>query len=173
VPIDRNKHKDFVHDVESLYGSKIEISVKAKKKAKKSGSPPTPDQLERGILGEKEMLRRLSLPGGFQGLTLLEDKRCISCGYDLLCTDGNDEIEVEVKTSAESGGQIFLTNNELRQAKGSKGRYWLVGFFDNGKSSKTWKARKLIAPFSELMREGNIEFIRQLRVNPVHLKWAD
>jgi len=171
ISLKGKKNEAFVLDVFKLYSG--DGSVSRKKRRKIRGHPPTKEQLVRGTRGENEFLRRLKSQKGFkltgESLTLkfLEDRTGASCGFDFLCTDGTEEIAVEVKTFAESGGQIFMTDNELTTAQVSRKSYLLVGLIDSGKSPSTWKSVVLRDPYERLSKAGKIEEVRQLRVSPV------
>ncbi len=112
----------------------------------------TPSQIQRGLEGEKEMIKRLKK--GWRGLKLRSkgDHREKSSGYDFLCkriSDGQN-IEVEVKTFAKNG-RICLTKKEWSRAKKAKHRYWLVGVRDTGRSKKSWIAEPLPNPYPRLL----------------------
>lgn len=111
--------------------------------------------------------------GGYDGLKLVEDRREQSCGYDFLCKDARGtEIEMEVKGFAPNG-QLFLSGNELQQAKSSRQRYWLIGFLDDGTAPRLWQIRKLTNPAPQLERIGSEETVRQLRVDASKVEWDE
>jgi hypothetical protein len=140
-------------------------------RGRSQGRPPTREQVERGWMAEDEMLRRLRR-NECPGLTLLEDRRQESCGYDFLCRIRNGrDIHLEVKGFA-PGGRLFFTAAEMSEAQRGKGRYWLIGLLDNAGPAKTWKAWKLVNPFPSLEGRGHIATVRQLRINSSAVPWT-
>jgi hypothetical protein len=180
--VDPEKHKELVRNVNEFNGTSIEFvstdtrqaaSIQPPNGGGHTAQPPTSDQLERGLKGEEEIRRRLGLAHGNLGLTLVQDRTKTSCGYDFLCTDGRAEVEVEVKTFSATDGQIFISQNEFRQAISSKKRYCLLGVIDNGEDPSKWVVRTLRAPSSELTRVGAPQKVWQLRANPNLIEWDD
>lgn len=173
-PLSEKDHPKLVRDVTALYGGKIGTPRRAKRREGRRGGghPPNREQLARGQRAEDEMLRRL-IRGGYDGLTLVEDRRLQTCGYDFLCKDASGtEIEMEVKGSA-LNGQLFLSENELKRAKSSKQRYWLISFLDDGGPPRRWPTRKLTNPAPQLERLGSLEPVWQLRVDASSVKWDE
>jgi len=95
------------------------------------------EQEVRGRRGEDEMKRRLEDPDGWGGLRLVRDRRADGCGYDFLCTQNGDEVELEVKTFA-PGGRVIVTLKELQQAYASRAAYYLLGLLDDGRPPSEW-----------------------------------
>ena len=125
-----------------------------------SGGPPsqaqphiTPEQELRGRRGEDEILRRLQLPGGWEGFVFLEDHRSPARGYDFLASLGADIVKLEVKTFT-AGGHIVVTEGELRAAAASRSTYQLIGVLDDGGRPDTWTTIIVPDPLDRLLREG-------------------
>ncbi len=176
VPVNSTQNKALVGSVTRLYGGSLSGSSSAHHSAKnrgtpRKGHPPTAGQLERGVKGEEEVLRRLKSSKGIFGLNYREDRRNSGDGFDFLCTDGAREIEVEVKTFSATDGQIIISENELCRAALSKERYCLLGVFDSGRRPPDWKVRALWSPSAELYRVGDEQIVRQFRVSPNDIKW--
>jgi len=177
LPVSNSRHRRLVRDAEALCGGKIP-KTSGVRKAKvgtsgaRGGHPPTREQIARGLQAEDEMLRRLQRPAGFDGLTLVADRRNSNCGYDFLCEDSAGTVEVEVKGFAPDG-QLFLTENEFQRARSNKKAYRLVGFLDNGDAPPKWLARSLKGPFFQLHGLGAYETqtVTRLRVDPSLVKW--
>lgn len=101
--VDPEKHPRLVQSINRLSRRKPSTEEdkpepKRKRRSGKGAPPPTPTQQERGLRGEKEIMRRLQLKRGCLGLKFVEDHRSHGWGYDILCTNGAERAEVEVKT---------------------------------------------------------------------------
>jgi hypothetical protein len=129
-----------------------------------STEPVTDEQAERGIRGEEEMKRRLSLPGGWAGFTLKGDVRSPGCGCDFIAERGGREVRIEVKTFAPNG-RIIFTSRELREAATDGRTYYLVGLVDDGGSEKAWRTYIVPSPLVELLRIGSFSFEARLQLN--------
>ncbi len=125
----------------------------------------TPEQKERGKRGEDEVKRRLELPGGWEGFTLVSDMTKQGCGYDFLCKLDNREVQVEVKTFTRNG-KIVVTALELQEAALRKKDYYLVGVLDNGKAEYEWPTFVMQNPVYALLREGEFDFQTKLELTP-------
>jgi len=123
----------------------------------------THEQEIRGKRGEEEIKRRLMLPGGWEGLSLVLDKRSDGCGYDYLCTLDNRNVMLEVKTFGENG-RIIFTGRELQEAANRKGDYYLIGVLDDGLPEQGWKAFLLPDPFKELVTTGKLVTHYELQI---------
>jgi hypothetical protein len=73
-----------------------------------------PTWLEPQPKGEEEIKRRLQLPGGWEGLTLVKDRRDDGCGYDFLCKLSGQEVMLEIKTFFR--GSSIVSTTELGMA---------------------------------------------------------
>jgi hypothetical protein len=118
----------------------------------------TPEQKKRGLEGEEEIKRRLQLPGGWGGFTLIKDRRDDGCGYDFLCELSGQEVMLEVKTFV-PGGRIFVSTTELRVAFTAGEDYYLVGVVYENISPNDWSTHLLQNPASKLLING--EFVIQ------------
>jgi len=172
-PFDSTDHPKLVKSINRL--SLLTDGNQPKKTLKNVpvSTGPTSTQQERGLKGEKEIYRRLNLPGGWLGLRYVDDRRSSKCGYDFLCTDGKRKIELEVKSYEALTGQIFFTENELRQAVKSKERYHLWALLDNGGDPKTWELISLKGPYAELKRLGKKVIQIFYRIPPSEVRWED
>ena len=121
-----------------------------------SGAFPTPEQQQRGKLGEIELSRRLRLPGGYNDLCFLEDKTTAGCGYDFLCIAGEQTVEVELKTFTKDG-RIVLTSTELQQAAATREAYYLVGLLDDGGPPEQWHGHVIQNPIGKLLTLGQFD----------------
>lgn len=116
----------------------------------------TREQSERGKRGEEEIKRRLQFPGGWESFTLIADKRDAGCGYDFLCTLGDREIKLEVKTF-NNDGRVVFTSRELQEAAASKEGYCLIGVLDDGRPINEWDAFKMYNPIDNLLTKGDFD----------------
>jgi hypothetical protein len=127
-----------------------------------SGQPSGPaisaEQKKRGLEGEEEIKRRLQLPGGWEGLTLMKDRRDDGCGYDFLCELSGQEVMLEVKTFL-PGGRVFVSTTELRMAFAAGSNYYLVGVVYENSARNEWSTHLLQDPASKLLING--EFVIQ------------
>ncbi|MCK4625185.1 MAG: DUF3883 domain-containing protein [Phycisphaerae bacterium] len=123
----------------------------------------TREQEARGRRGEEEFLRRLRLPGGWEGFSLVEDTRSHGCGYDFLCIYGGRQVKVEVKTFARNG-RVVVTYGELREAAQSRDDYYLLGFLDEG-PPEAWQSAVLADPVPALMEKGQFQVDTKLEVH--------
>jgi len=124
----------------------------------------TPEQKDRGERGEEEIKRRLELPGGWGGFTLIADRRADKCGYDFLCAMGDKKIKLEVKTFTRNG-RIVVTNRELQVAAEDPNNYYLVGVLDEENPETEWSTTCLIPnPVGILLMNGEFDFQTTLRV---------
>lgn len=121
-----------------------------------------PEQKERGKKGEEEIKRRLELPGGWEGFTLVADKRNAGCGYDFLCSIGDQEAKVEVKTFIKDR-RIFLTTLELQEAAASNYKYYLIGMLDDGKPPHMWSVFLIRNPIDTLLTKGEFDIQTKLQ----------
>ena len=113
----------------------------------------TSEQEERGLRGEEEMKRRLTLPGGWSGFSLEQDVRSNGCGFDFLAKRGGGNVRIEIKTFTTSG-RILFTGRELREAAVDGDTYYMIGFLDDGGPASSWKTLLLQNPLLVLLREG-------------------
>ncbi len=112
-------------------------------------------QETRGKKGELEIIRRLQLPGGWEGLELIEDKREDICGYDLLCSLNQSEVYLEIKTFT-ANGRVIMSENEIRAAAEKQDNYYIIGVLDDeDKSENEWKTYILRNPLKSLISMGN------------------
>jgi hypothetical protein len=128
----------------------------------------TPEQKERGKRGEDEIKRRLELPGGWMGFSLVSDMTKQGCGYDFHCKLDNREVQVEVKTFTRNG-KIVVTALELREAALRKKDYYLVGVLDNRKAEYEWPTFVMQNPVYALLRGGEFDFQTKLELTPSDL----
>ena len=176
-PVDPKKNLDLIEVINRL--SKLgpidpeDQPAKPSKKKKNGSRPPTETQQERGLKGEKEAMRRLKLKNGCLGLRYVDDHRDKGWGYDILCTDGSQKVEVEVKTYLALTGQIFITDREFKRSLESKSRYHLWAFQDNGGDPRTWTLVALPTPYDEIKRVGKKEKRIVYRMRPAHIKWIE
>lgn len=172
-PLTGRKYAHLIHKIESLYGGRISTVPKKERQLPRglgTGHPPTREQIARGQAAEDEILKRLQRRE-LHSLRLARDCRASACGYDFLCRDAEgEEIEVEVKGFC-AGGQLFLTEGELRQAKRSKERYWLVGLLCNNGSPRQWQSYLLVNPAKQIKRLGSPWVVTSWRVDPSQLGW--
>jgi hypothetical protein len=176
--VDPEKHPKLVQSINKLSRQKPSTEEdkpepKRKRRSGKGAPPPTPTQQERGLRGEKEIMRRLQLKRGCLGLKFVEDHRSRGWGYDILCTNGADRAEVEVKTFQALNGQIFFTDREFRRALESKDRYHLWALLDNGRHPRTWKLITLKSPHSELKRVSEKRKQIVYRIVPSRVQWEE
>jgi hypothetical protein len=168
--VNSRKHPALIRAIERIAKADIQEPTKTIKTAKVA-KPPDFAQRVRGLKGEKEILRRLKLPGGHLGLTYKDDHRKNGCGYDFLAHDGKRSVEVEVKAFDGLTGQIFFTPKELAQALASKDRYYLWALLDNGGHPKTWELITLNDPHAELKRVGEEQIQIVYRIRPKEVRW--
>lgn len=124
----------------------------------------SPEQKIRGRRGEDEILRRLALPGGWEGFLFVADHRDPPRGYDFLASLGGKEVKLEIKTFS-ADGQIVVTEGELREAAKSRSDYFLVGVLDDGGPSPSWKTAILPDPIETLLKEGQFRSKPELRLS--------
>jgi hypothetical protein len=175
-PVDGKKHPKLVQSINRISRQAplaSEPEPKRKRRLGKGGSPPSKTQQERGLNGEKEIIRRLSRSSGCLGLKFVEDHRSHGWGYDILCTDGEKQIELEVKTYEALTGQIFFTDREFRRSLEKKDRYHLWALLDDGRPASKWKLITLRAPYEELKRIGKKEKHVVYRISPSQVAWED
>jgi hypothetical protein len=124
--------------------------------------PITREQEARGRRGEEEYLRRIKLPGGWEGFSFLEDRRSDNCGYDFLCLYGGRQVKVEVKTFVRDG-RVIVSDGELREAARSGDDYYLLGLVDDGPAEK-WESVILRNPVAKLLEKGRFQVDAKLEV---------
>ncbi|MFQ5851498.1 MAG: protein NO VEIN domain-containing protein [Candidatus Binatia bacterium] len=124
----------------------------------------TPEQRDRGKRGEKEIKRRLELPGGWEGFALVADKRDSVCGYDFLCAMGEREVKLEIKTFIRNG-RVVVTSLELQEAAASQDDYYLIGMLDDGKPEYEWSTFILRNPIDVLLTEGEFDIQAKLQAS--------
>jgi len=130
----------------------------------------TRDQEVRGKKGEEEFLRRVSLPGGWEGFTLIDDRRADGCGYDFLCNMDGQIALVEVKTFSRDG-RVFVTRRELHEAAKNE-RYYMIGFLDEGEAY-SWQSYVLRDPVNTLLEKGVFQIETKLEVPAMDLFAGD
>lgn len=127
-----------------------------------SGQPSGPtisaEQKKRGLEGEEEIKRRLQLPEGWEGLTLVKDRRDDGCGYDFLCELSGQEVMLEIKTFL-PGGRVFVSTMELRMAFTGGNDYYLVGVVHENVPRNEWATHLLQNPAAKILIKG--EFVIQ------------
>jgi hypothetical protein len=123
----------------------------------------TPEQKKRGLAGEEEIKRRLQLPGGWEGFTLIKDRRDDGCGYDFLCDLSGQQVMLEVKTFVPTG-RIFVSTPELQMAVTSGKDYYLVGVVDKNGSPNDWATHLLCDPATKLLLKGEFDVQAQLKL---------
>ena len=134
----------------------------------KSGGP-TREQQRRGLSGEQEIKRRLSLPGGWTGFVLLEDRREDGCGYDFLCECDGREVKLEVKTFTRNG-YVVVTSSELQAAAFNRHDYYLVGVLaDKEQQRSNWKTFVVPDPVNRLLVRGSVRVEAELRASAAEL----
>lgn len=124
---------------------------------------PTPEQQRRGENGEKEIKRRLELPGGWANMILVADRRHERCGYNFLYDKHGQEVKLEVKTFS-PGGRVIMTTDELQEAAASGLDYCLLGVLDDGGPATGWRTRLIENPFPALMKKGKLAIKTKLEV---------
>ena len=124
----------------------------------------TPEQRERGKRGEGEIKRRLERPGGWEGFSLIDDKREPGCGYDFLCAMGGREVKLEVKTFTQDG-RVVVTSTELQEAAASQDDYYLIGVLDDGKSEYEWSTFLIRNPLDILLTKGEFDIQAKLQAS--------
>jgi hypothetical protein len=134
------------------------------KREEESGGSITDEQAERGLRGEEEMKRRLSLPGGWAGFVFKDDVRSPGCGYDFVADRHGREVRIEVKTFTPNG-RIMFTSRELREAATDGSSYHLIGLVDDGGPEKTWQTYLVPNPLIELLRIGSFSFEARLQLD--------
>jgi len=122
----------------------------------------TSEQKDRGNSGEEEFKRRLMLPGGWEGFSLVKDRRLDGCGYDFLCNRKDREVKVEVKTFIENG-RIIFTSRELHESAISKNDYYLIGILDKGTPQYEWPAYVIQNPINLLLQTGEFDIQAELQ----------
>lgn len=123
----------------------------------------TREQEARGKRGEEEFVRRINLPGGWEGFTLVKDARQDGCGYDFLCHYEGGEIKVEVKTFLPRG-RIFMSKKELQAAATAESDYVLIGFVESGLPEQ-WQSAIIRNPISLLLSVGQFELDAKLQAS--------
>lgn len=150
-------------------GSGTPGGIKAKPSQVAAGSGEiTSEQEARGKRGEEEIKRRLQLPGGWEGFTLLQDRREDGCGYDFLCQVGEEEICLEVKAFLKEG-RIFVSSKELKVAAEMQEKYVLVGILDNHQPEHQWVTFILQNPLELLLSKGDFDVNPKLEVAALQL----
>jgi len=130
---------------------------------------PTREQQERGKLGEEEIKRRLSLPGGWEGFVLLQDTREDGCGYDFLCKSNGQEVNLEVKTFTENG-YVVVTSNELKSAARTRTDYYMVGVLsEESKPQSEWETFFIRDPINAILQSGTIHIQAEFGINAADL----
>ncbi len=124
----------------------------------------TPEQQLRGRRGEEEILRRLGLPGGWEGFSLVADHRDPPRGYDFLASLSGGEVKLEVKTFM-TNGQVVVTEGELREAAASRRDYYLVGVVNSGGPPNRWQTVIVRDPLEILLTRGQFSSKLELRVS--------
>jgi hypothetical protein len=164
------KHREMLqHQLEDLvdeFGGKTGNYEERARTKEPTG--PSPEQIERGRRGEQEILRRLRMPGGWAGFSLVADHRLISDGYDFLCALNGIEVMIEVKTFSRNGS-IVITGNEIRAAAASEKRYYLIGVLDDNGPPMTWQTFTLNDPLSRLFLIGTFRTQLELQAKAVEL----
>jgi len=123
----------------------------------------TPAQEARGKKGEIEIKRRLQSPGGWEGFLLLADKRDDGCGYDFLCSLGDQEVYLEVKTFIRNG-RVVVSSNELQVAAASQDSYFLIGILDDEECPEyDWKTFIVQNPLRLLLKVGEFDIQPKLQ----------
>ena len=117
----------------------------------------------RGLKGEEEIKRRLQLPGGWEGFTLIKDRRDDGCGYDFLCELSGQEVMLEVKTFVPTG-RIFVSTPELQMAFTAAKDYYLVGVVHENTSPNDWATHLLCDPGTKLLLKGEFDVQAQLKL---------
>jgi hypothetical protein len=125
---------------------------------------PTPEQKDRGRRGEEEIRRRMELPGGWEGFTILADHRHLDCGYDFLCAIGQREVKLEAKTFT-AEGRVIVTIRELREAAVSQNDYYLVGVLSDEKPEHEWATFIICNPLDLLLSKGNFDIQAKLEAS--------
>jgi hypothetical protein len=123
----------------------------------------TAEQSARGVAGEEEIKRRLSLPGGWDGFVLVRDVRALGCGYDFEVRHGESEAKMEVKTFT-TVGRIIFTSRELQEAGESRGAYYLVGVLDSAEPASHWSTFLTKDPILKLLKKGEFVVDAKLQV---------
>ena len=148
-----------------------QLTGAGEKDGKKRPGPPsgsghpgiTAEQERRGKRGEKEIKRRLQLPGGWEGFSLVTDKRDDRCGYDFLCTAAGREVKLEVKTFAPNG-KVSVTMLEIQEAVASTKDYYLVGVLDDGEPPCRWSTFLIRSPAEILLVKGTFDIQARVEV---------
>jgi hypothetical protein len=123
----------------------------------------TPVQEAMGKNGEIEIKRRLQSPGGWEGFVILADKRDYGCGYDFLCSLGNEEVYLEVKTFT-NNGRVVISSNELQVAAEYQDSYFLIGvMFDEQCPEYEWRTFIARNPLQLLLQVGEFDIQPKLQ----------
>jgi hypothetical protein len=136
--------------------------------AAREAAAVTEEQRSRGLKGELECKRRLSLPGGLAGLMFKSDVRNLGCGYDFSCTLDGQDVKVEVKTFI-SEGRIIFTSRELQEAARDRENYYLVGLLDEGNSEQEWQVFIVPQPVLPLITKGEFEIEAKLTLQAAEI----
>jgi hypothetical protein len=129
----------------------------------------TRQQQDQGVRGENEVKRRLELPGGWEGFSLLYDRRAEYCGYDFLCKIAEAEAKLEIKTFSPNG-RVFVSSNELQAAAEDSENYYLIGvLFDESKSPREWLTYIVHNPLELLLIKGEFDVEARLKVEAMNL----
>jgi hypothetical protein len=152
-PVDAKKNCEIVQLLNRIAGEALDATPRKTIKRARIGLPPSPEQQERGKMGEEQIKERFKR-GEVRGLRLLEDHRSKGQGYDFLCREvkRNIKVELELKTYKALEGQIVLTPKEFERARTKADRYYLWGLQDNGEDPSKWELSTLQAPGSEIER---------------------
>jgi hypothetical protein len=153
----------FITDLHQSVSDKFSQNSEIAKEKKYKGHSVSLEQEARGRKGELEILRRLQLPGGWDGITLYADRREESVGYDFQCIINGRTVYLEVKTFI-FGGQVIMTSSELQAAASHKEDFYLVGLLDNGNQENEWKAFLLPNPLILLLDEGEFDVQPRLHI---------
>lgn len=129
----------------------------------RNGPPLSPEQVRRGLRGEEEVKRRLLQPEGWEGFSLLKDRRAHGVGYDFLCNREGREVKVEVKTFAPNG-RVVVSNGEPKQAALSRSDYYLIGLLDDEGPDYYWDTFLIRDPMPALLAFGEFNITPELHV---------
>lgn len=126
--------------------------------------PITAEQAARGVAGEEEILRRLRLPGGWDGFVFVRDTRAGRCGFDFEASFGERLVALEIKTFTHDG-RVILTSRELQAAAERKTDYFLIGIQDSDEElPPRWKSFQICNPLLRLMTMGEFVLDAKLQV---------
>lgn len=176
VEILDEQKKQMLEEIQKVLDNTVEANKPGSTQndeTKSGAGGVTPKQEERGTKGEEEIKRRIvSIQNGWEGFTLIKDRRKDNCGYDFLCVFNGTEVQVEVKTFAPNG-RIIFDQRELKTASSSGDRYFLIGVLDSGDSPTNWKTFTIRNPFELLFTKGRFLTDIKLEVSPSEIFVAD